>query len=403
MPSDLPAPARRVWSAEPAISWLLSTARHLDQPEDIIPCLGRRLRSSGAPLSRLRLAMRILHPLTTAVSALWEHGSPAVQLSEAPHGLEERPAYAGSPFAVISRTGRPYRRSLRRRLAPGAPQVLHELRAQGASDYFALPLTFSEGPGAILAFASDHPEGFCASDLDGFHRIAAVLAPIVEVMNLRRLSRAVAQSYLGHDTGLRVLGGQITLGDIQRLDAAILLSDIRDWSGLNLRLGASHALHRANRYFEILGTAIEANGGEVVKFLGDGLLAVFARGGSRSQNARALCSQAFSASQRALRSARAIAPPLGLRFGIGLHYGQVLYGNVGFRSRLDFTIMGQAVNVAARIESLCSELDQPILFSKTVANNLSTPCRQVALRRLKGQERSFAIMAPLAPPAPAQA
>ncbi|MCP4933366.1 MAG: adenylate/guanylate cyclase domain-containing protein [bacterium] len=243
---------------------------------------------------------------------------------------------------------------------------------------------------AILVIATDFVKGFADIDLKHFTKIASVLTPIVEVLNLKQVSRAVAKAYLGARTGQRVLAGQITRGHIEKINAAILVSDIRDWTGLNNRLGSEAALALANRYFEIIAGAVETNEGEILKFVGDGVLAIFPEGESLSSGQ--VCENALSAGRQALQTARETDPPLDLRFGIGMHVGEVLYGNIGSLTRIDFTVLGQAVNIAARIEGLCSKFDKQILFSQEFANLLEVSTELVAKETLKGQNSASSIL-----------
>lgn len=378
------------WDADPIVEWVLDEGRFSADLDDLVGQLGRRMLTSGAPVWRLRLAMRTLHPLVTAVTSTWEREARSQSQIESLHGLEGRPFYKGSPFEIIRRTREPFRKRLTAALPDTDHTSLHELKRRGCTDYFGLPLEFSDGAVAIMVIATDFEEGFANVDLAHFTKIASVLAPIIEVFSLRHISRAVAEAYLGARTGQRVLAGQITRGHIEKINAAILVSDIRDWTSLNNRIGSEAALALANRYFEAIAGAVEANGGEILKFMGDGVLAVFPT--DNSLNAARVCENALTAGQQALQAAREADPPLDLHFGIGMHVGEVLYGNIGSLTRIDFTVLGQAVNVAARIEALCRKFDRPILFSQTFADLLDAPAELVARQTLKGEDSASSIL-----------
>ena len=347
--------------------------------------------ASGAPLWRLRLSMRTLHPLLAAISSVWERDEGPVKRIETPHGLEGRSGYIGSPLEIMGRTGTAFRKQLAAALSDADHNVLHELKARGGTDYFGIPLRFSDGTSGTLVVTTDAAGGFSDPDIERVTEIASVLAPIVEVFGSRRVSLAVAEAYLGPRTGRRVLEGQITRGDIERIDAAILVSDIRDWTGLNNRLPAEAALALANRYFEVIAEAVESNDGEILKFIGDGVLAVFPTDDGALDGANA-CSKALAAARRALQLAGEATPKLDLNFGMGVHFGEVLYGNIGSKSRIDFTVLGQAVNTAARIEGLCSRFDRPILFSQEFADQLAEPTTLVAEEILKGHQTKSGIL-----------
>lgn len=373
-----------VWDAGPIIDWLLEEGRLLPDIYDLTRCLGEKMLAAGAPVWRVRLSMRTLHPLVAAVTAMWERDQAEVRRIQAAHGLEGRSGYIGSPLEIIGRTQAPFRVKLAGVLSERDHSVLHELKAQGGTDYYGVPLFLLDGASANLVFTTDSTPGFSQADLAHFKRIASVLAPITDVYRSRNTSYAVAEAYLGPRTGRRVLDGRITRGDIETIDAAVLVSDIRDWTGLNARLSASETLGLANRYFEIVAEAVEANGGEVLKFLGDGILAVFPTD-KDGTDASAACRRALVAARQALANAGNQDPPLDLAFGIGLHFGKVLYGNIGSQTRLDFTVLGQAVNIAARIEGLCAKHGKPVLVSGEFAERVNETLSPVAREVLKGQ------------------
>lgn len=363
------------------LRWLLEKGRLLSDLEIILEQLGERLTKAGAPVFRLRMGMRTVHPLIAASSAVWERESDQVTRNDATHGFETRSSYIGSPLEEISRTGQPFRKRIRDGLSDADHPVLHELQAMGATDYYGLPLRFAGGSGGILVFVGDSTEGFTGRDLDQFDLIGSAIAPIAEVIRLHILSRAVASAYLGRSTGQRVLDGQITRGHVDTIKAAILVSDIRGWTDLNARMPVQEAVTMANRYFETLDDCITAQRGEILKFMGDGVLAVFPADTTTPAEA---CESAMAAATAAQRAWREQAADTGLGFGIGLHFGDVLYGNIGSEQRLDFTVLGQAVNIAARIEALCGETGAPILCSGDVAGMISEPGPSLGARRLKG-------------------
>ncbi len=379
------------WDTGPIIDWLLEEGRFLASVDDLVKALGERMHASGAPLSRLRLSMRTLHPLLAALTSVWERDSESTTYIETPHGLEGRSGYIGSPLEIINRTGTAFRKRLTEALSDRDHNVLHDLKARGGTDYFGLPMRFSAGAAAILVFTTDAEGGFSDPDIESFIRIASLLAPIAEVFSARLISHAVAEAYLGPRTGPRVLGGQITRGDIEKIEAAILVSDIRDWTGINSRVAVENAVALANSYFETVAEAVEANGGEILKFMGDGVLAVFPIDDEGS-DAAAVCERALAAARQALRTAREADPPLDLRFGIGMHFGEVLYGNIGSKTRIDFTVLGQAVNIAARIEGLCGKLDRSILFSQDFADRLAGPTTLVGEEVLKGRDGTSRVL-----------
>ncbi len=378
------------WQVEPVINWLLSEGRLVSSIEEFTRNLGSALHNAGAPLSRMRLSMRTLHPLVAASTTAWSKDEAFIKPIESTHGIEQRPSFLGSPFSIIIETESAYRKRLEEPLHKDEHTSLHEIKAGGGTDYLGLPLPFTESF-AIIAYTSDKPGGFDHSDIAQLTKLATVIAPIAEVFSEKRVSKAITQAYLGNRTGQRVLHGQIRRGDIEQIKAAILMSDIRDWTGLNTRVSGEEALAMANRYFDVICDAIEDNGGEILKFIGDSVLAVFPLE-DETLDASTVCEKALAAAKQAVQLANKIDPPLEVEFGVGMHFGQVHYGNIGSKSRIDFTVMGQAVNTTARIESLCSKLNTPILFSDTFANQLSETSVQVTEEVLKGYETSLKVM-----------
>lgn len=387
-----PIPSRAArWDTGPIIDWLLAEGRFLPGVEPMIEQMGQRMAAAGSPLWRLRLSMRTLHPLLAAVSAVWERDKEGATSIQTPHGLEGRSGYIGSPLEIIGRTGKPFRRRLFDGLSERDHNVLHDLKARGGTDYYGLPMRFSDGSAGSVVFVTDRQDGFSNWDIAGFDRLTSALAPVIEVFNVRKISTTVAEAYLGPRTGQRVMSGQITRGDVETITAAVLVSDIRDWTGLNNRLSGEEALALANRYFEIIAEAVEAHEGEILKLIGDGVLALF----PTEADGRSACENALAAARQALRAGDSAEAPTDLQFGIGMHFGDVLYGNVGSASRLDFTVLGQTVNVAARIEGLCGKLGQPILFSQEFSDRLGEPAAVVAKEQLKGLESEIPVLSPI--------
>ncbi|MEL7127443.1 MAG: adenylate/guanylate cyclase domain-containing protein [Pseudomonadota bacterium] len=377
-------------NAAPLVDWILTSGR-LKGLDALTQELGPRLRAAGVPLMRLRMGMRTTHPLVAALSYFWDPGNTAPEdQTHAPQGIEQRATYIGSPMEIIATNNTPYRRRLDQTLDEDDHLILHELAARGATDWYGTPLRFSTGTFGIAVYVGDGP-GFDADDIALLNTVSSALAPIVEAQRHLHLATAIATSYLGHRTGHRVLDGQITRGDIETTQGAILFSDIRGWTALNATRPATEALEVANRYFEVISDAVVNNGGEILKFMGDGVLALFPADGTPQGQTEA-CRQAVAAAY-ASHGIAALAE-LTVPFGIGIHFGEVLYGNVGARTRLDFTILGQSVNIAARVEAFCGRLDAPILVSDTVAQAAGGDMVHVATQPLKGVDTPMALYAP---------
>ena len=368
------------------LEWLLGEGRHLAL-DALAEGLGRRLVAAGAPLDRLRLSMRTVHPLVTGRTAVWHRDRGLEPAGAAPHGLERRDTYVNSPLAVIASTAAPFRRRLDRGLGTADHYLLHDLAAEGMTDYLALPLRFGEGGGrGALVAATRRAGGFDDGDLAKFGALALVLSPLLEVLRGQDVARAVAEAYIGPRSGPRVLAGRIQRGDVERIEAAIWFSDLQGWSRLANTLPPEEAVALANAYFEIVDAAILAAGGEVLKLIGDAVLAIFT--GPPQEACRAALGAAAAA------QAEAAAKAVTFRFGIGLNWGEVVMGNVGSPTRLDFTVMGQAVNLAARIEKLTRKLDRPVVCSAALAEVSGLALDDLGRHPVAGWDEPVAIYAP---------
>ncbi|MCA2979491.1 MAG: adenylate/guanylate cyclase domain-containing protein, partial [Myxococcaceae bacterium] len=229
---------------------------------------------------------------------------------------------------------------------------------------------------SLFLFATRASGGFSAEHARALHSLVWAFTPVATLSRWRGIAHTVATTYVGPVTGRRVLAGELRLGEVERRDAVVWFSDLRDFTGLSMQLSPEDVVRRINVMFEHVAAAVHDAGGEVLKLIGDAVLAIFPY--AHENDARA-------AVTRALRAARACAVlPLGLRVGVGLHRGEVAYGNVGAPDRLDFTVIGRTVNVASRVEGLTSRLSRGLLASRDVAACLPEAFQSVGAHALKG-------------------
>ncbi len=364
------------WHFQPCLDWLISQGRRLNRPELLTAELATMLRQHGLPLLRMRLSLRTLNPLAVGRAYTWWNGQPDVEVFSPPHSILQSPDYLGSPIEQIQLAGRPFRCRLAK---VSHPQQLHDslqvLRTQGATDYLALPLQFThDRTPSPWILVSDHPDGFSPEQVAGLTQLAEFLAPIVEVQALQLTTLSLLNTYVGPRTARKLIAGQVQRGDGEEIDAVIWYCDLRNSTAITEMLPAPQLLRLLNRYFELIHQAVTGAGGEVLRFIGDAMLVLFPSDTERSLRAAAraaLCAarQAHQAIQAASEELQAEGlPPL--RYGLGLDVGRVLYGNVGAPERLDFTILGAAVNRAARIETLTKALEEPLLVSEPLARLL---------------------------------
>ncbi len=386
------------WDKDAIIAWLFRDGRLISNPRSFVEHLGRQLIEQGAPLWRVRLGCRTIHPLIASWSIVWSHDVTDATERVATHGFTDRDAYIGSPMAHVVETGTPFRRKLSDLDEARDHRLMFELASKGATDYLALPVTFSDGSTGNLVVVSDARDGFSDSDVSKFIELASYIAPIFEVFATRMLARSLLDTYVGPRTGRRVLSGQIKRGDGEIIHAAIWLSDLRNFTPLTETLETKELLALLNSYFEAVAAAVTARGGEILSFIGDAVLVLFPVTESASPNEA--CSAAVDAVTDAvdglaatnMRRARSNLPTID--FGVGLHLGKVIYGNVGAPDRLDFTVMGPAVNRTARLEGLTKELGRPLLMSDEVARSISQKTVSLGFHDLRGvaeQQEVFAL------------
>jgi len=249
--------------------------------------------------------------------------------------------------------------------------LFDDLRAEGVTDYIALPLLQVDGTAHASSWTTKQPGGFTDAQLAAIRGLIPPLARLIEVTRWRFTASILLDTYVGNRAGGRILGGQIRRGHAETMDAAIWLSDLRGFTALSDRLPPETVIDILNRYFDCQVAAIAKHGGEVLKFMGDGLLAVFPIDEYVGDAGKA-CAQVLEAAHEARANVEAMQFQIGetierFRFGVALHVGRVLYGNIGGGNRLDFTCIGPAVNLAARIEKMASRLHRTILASAAFA------------------------------------
>lgn len=383
--------------AKPIIQWLLSEGWHLPEPDDLVAGLCERALAVGLPLFRCRITIRTLHPEIVGVSYTWTRTTGEVERFEAKHELLQSDLYLKSPLAAIHDEGAG---GIRRRLdIPDALldyPILEDLKAEGATDYVAMPYYFTDGSVNTITFAADRPGGFTTAELSAISEVVDVLARLLEVHAMRRTARTLLDTYLGKHSGERVLQGLIKRGDGEDIHAVIWFCDLRGSTPLAESMPRQEFLALLNSYFECMAGAVLDHGGEVLRFIGDAVLAIFPIDAPAVPTPEK-CPIHCGACENALTAARdAIArverlnaemvergeQPIG--FGIGLHMGDVTYGNIGTPGRLEFSVIGPAANEAARLESMCKELDRPLLISETFARVLPGRWESLGQHSLRG-------------------
>jgi adenylate cyclase len=383
------------WSIGPVIDWLLHEGRHLAAPESLVGELCTRVRAAGMPIDRVAFFFGTLHPQYFGIAMHWN--GVAVRVLEASYQMGDTQEVRNSPARRITQGERVIRRRLERADCPVDFPVLEELRAAGITDYVIAEVVFGNGSRNSVSLATRRAGGFTDHDIDEVQRLLHPFGMAMEIHVGRALSRTLLDTYLGKISGQRVLEGQIKRGDGEEIDAVIWFSDLRNSTPLSRTLGERRFLEMLNDYFEATAGAVPVHGGEVLRFIGDASLAVFP---IAAADARDACERAVRAARMA--RTRAAAANAGRQaaglpqfsYGIGLHLGRVLYGNIGTPERLEFSVIGAAANEAARIEALCKETGQDVVLSSAFVAGLGAPCRSLgrfALRGVDAPEEVFAL------------
>jgi adenylate cyclase len=351
-------------SLHPVVQWLVHGARNSPLSHEVLTELCERLVAAGLSLYRVMVFVRTLHPEIVGRRFVW-HPDTGTEVSDGSFELLERRAFIESPMMHVAKTGESFRRRLADPDCVMDYGILPELRAEGVTDYFVAPLHFSNGDVHFSSWSTRQPGGFTDAEIEAIEAIIPPLARIGEIRAWYRVAGNLLTTYIGKNAGERVLAGHIRRGDTEAIHAAIWLSDMRGFTMLADTLPPQQLVDLLNRYFDCQVPAIEAHGGEVLKYMGDGLLAIFpigAEGDFSTISAAAL--EAGRLARDNIAALHAVEDGAALRFGLALHIGDVLFGNIGSGNRLDFTAIGPAVNLAARLEKLAGRLGRTILASE---------------------------------------
>lgn len=387
---------------EGVASWLKQSALNDADLETIARETCERLAAVGIPLVRVHLSFSMLHPLYTALSFSWQRGHEvSIQGYNQGSGKTPPERFLASPYYQLVSKNLSH---LRRRIAPDAPSefpIFDDLKALGTTDYLAFRRTFgdSDDRGMLGSWATDAPHGFSDDMIKALLQIEDNLAVAAHTAVLRKLAGNMLATYLGGDAGSRVLSGQIRRGDGETIRAALVMADMRNSTSVAEDGGRQVFIDTLNEFFDAVATPFNGDGGEILSFVGDGFLAVFP------------CERHKTASQIATRKAmnaagNAIARMAELNrnrtergmdeinFGIGLHVGNVMFGNVGLRSRLTFSAFGSAVNEVQRLEKLTKKFQQPIVASAIFKDYCGGDWLPLGEEKLRGILEPVAVFSP---------
>ena len=352
--------------------WLKQSALRGDDLETLISGVCERLAAAGMPLVRVHLGFSMLHPLYHAMGFTWKRGQGlTVQGFRPTDEGQRREAFMRSPhFYMLSNDLDHLRRRLHAEDVPEFP-VFTDLLALGATDYLGFVQSFNQsaGQGMMGSWATDRPGGFTDNMIKALLRLQENLAVASKMAVLSKLADNMMTTYLGPSSGKRVLSGQVRRGDVETIRAVLVMGDMRDSTALAQAEGRQEYVDTLNQFFDAIAAPFHGNGGEILAFIGDGFLAAYPCDRHREPSqvaARAALNAVAEAQSRLadLNLARKATGDGELRFGIGLHVGNVLLGNVGLKHRLTFSAFGAAVNEVQRLESLTKKYGVQVIASE---------------------------------------
>ncbi|CUH48720.1 adenylate/guanylate cyclase domain-containing protein [Ruegeria atlantica] len=367
--------------------WMITEGRRSGDPVKVVSQFCSSLVEAGVPLWRVNIGQRFANPLLIAWGVVWTpNGTDSYDVT---HETTLTDGYVGSSFEYILANGKPLHKSLHQLDSETEHSSYLEFAEQGGTDYYATLLYYGDGSLHGCTFVTQAPGGFSPEHLRLIEAVLPALSSALEPVTMRKSSKGLLRTYLGDGPSEAVWSGNIKRGERTTLDAVVMFSDLRGFTALSENSTEEEVFETLSDYFDLVVKAVEDNGGDVLKFMGDGILSIFTIEAQKNHADR--CRMAALAAQSVLCGLKALntrrdefqKPPLDI--GIGINVGQVSYGNIGSPGRLDFTVLGGAVNVASRIENLTKSIGQRVLATLAVASaapNMFVSCGDHEIRGL---------------------
>lgn len=382
-------PRDRLVAAIGVIEFMLGEGLRAEDADIVLTGMSERIWAGGVPLDRATSIVPLLHAEAVASARFWERGRGARSFLF-PFSEESGEGYAHSPAAEVHRTGEWVELWL-----PETPDqtydIVPDLKADGYTHYLMAPVFMKSGMASTFSFATQAPGGFTDQDVTFLRAVFPALAACQEILATARAMSEVMRMYVGEEPKRRILSGDVHRGEVMRIQSAILFADMRRFTELTSEMSAEEATGLLNAYYDCIVPPVEGAGGEVLKFMGDGIIAIF-----RAEDAgEETCQHALNAASAALRNVAASVTRPRFDVGIALHFGEVAYGNVGSGLRLDYTVIGRDVNLAARVAGLCGGTNQQLLvssdFCDTAKIRSATSLGQQKLKGLSYPQEIFAV------------
>ena len=397
-----PADRPRAGTLSAVGEWLVGPATQLEKGLHAVDEFAWRLLAAGIPLARLTLHSGTLHPQFLGTTFVWWRDLAQTMQTFITHEVEGVVTYRNNAVLRVIQGGE----TIRRRLDVASGEldlpILHDLKARGCTDYFALPIEGARGRRYAVSYTTDRNGGFLPQQVADLTGISPRLSIVCDSFSQQALTHNILNAYLGPKAGPKVLAGQIRRGTGEELQVVLWTSDLRGFTERSDRLPGQQMIAILDALFDVQANAIHSHGGEILKFIGDGLLAIFPIDAANSE--REAARNAMAAAQEAQAAVRqltdhpAMSGEPALEIVIALHAGTVIYGNVGASDRLDFTVIGPAVNLVSRVENVAKVLDEPIVVTDQFARAYGLPMRSLGTHALRGLAGSRELFAPPLPP-----
>lgn len=387
---------------EELFAWLIDAGLTGTTVRDLFTEFCERLNDQGVKLKRGNIALSAIHPQVSAFMYTWRRGEGLVTNTNVLHSDTPGEGWFASPFFFMLSNKITF---LHRKLSAENDldfPVLVEFRDEGMTDWFCQIFDFGWGfenqsmehtAGLITSWASDRPGGFTEEEFRIMSRAIPVFGLAAKGIASYRTARSMLETYIGRETSRKVLSGQVRRGSVDSINAVLVYADLKGFTKLSDTIDREDLVEMLDHYLDQMASPIEVAGGEILKFMGDGVLATFELTSSDEDATRVICATALGVTQKMaegvdrLNHKRRTANKPTMELDIALHVGEVMYGNVGSETRLDFTVIGPAVNEVSRIEALCDQLDTRLVasgdFVRTCADAAST-LRSCGYHELRG-------------------
>ncbi len=371
--------------------WLRITGRLIPDALEFVEGLCHQIILAGIPISRIRIGFKTLHPQMEFWAFTWTESDGKARNWGGKHGIRNSPSYFGSPAEWVHQHHKTFRKKLTDLNPETDHSVLFEQAEAGLTDYVMIPLDFSDGSKAVISFVTMAVDGFSENNIKKLEKLIGCIGPIIEMHATRKIAITLLDTYIGHRSGEKVMKGNIKRGDGEDIEAALWFCDLRNYTALSEHFEQREIFDLLNDYFQTISDIVKQHNGEILKFIGDAVLIIFPV--DKTITPSQACRAALDAAQNSLLQFesqnidRKTSQKPEINFGIGLHFGHVTFGNVGALDRLDFTVIGQAVNLTSRLEELTKRTDNALLMSQEFSDHLDQKTDCIGEFSLKGIER----------------